>query len=1858
MMVLVVSSTSAVNWDNGGEDELWSTAANWQGDSKPTSTDIAVVNAGNAATVTTEELVGRMNIGSGSSAGESSLTIASGGSLTFQDAGSMLLRQQWGAGSAGGNSIITVDGGTLSVVKGVQAGNNAGQDATFKVINGGTANIGDKFNYTNSAADAGRTVLVDGTGSTLTVNEMLLNGTNAGTLTISNGGTFTAAKGTISGVVSGDGNFVMDGAGNTLIVSGVNTFSGSTTVSNGTIQAQSTSAFGTSATTVASGGVIQLNGNNNTVGSLGGAGVIENANATAAILTTGADNSSTTFSGVLQDGTGGGALSLTKNGAGTQSLTGANTYTGDTVVNGGELTITDIESNTYSGAVIVNGGTLREVFTSTGHEQTSNTTDYARSASSTTINDSGTLVLDTSSFTEIRSRPNIGSITVNSGGTLNIHHDSTNTGEDKLIVTGGAITGDGILRKTGGAYFDIAWGGSRDSLHNFSGVINVDEGSLAVNTNRGVAKGNGDIDLTVAADATFDVRSGVLVMDALSGAGTIGNSGRNHLVTYDRDGLIVGNDDGDGTFSGSFTERSGNLGFFFTKNGTGKQILSGSNGPSGTITLNGGILQSAATGALGTENGDIIFNGGTLQYGGGNTEDYSARVATSTGAVSVDTNGETVTWASAIGDNNTGLTKGGTGSLILTGANTYTGTTTLNGGELQANIADVASTSGALGNGGTITFGGGTLQYGAGITDDYSSRVANSTGAVSVDTNGETITWASTIDDTNTGGLAKSGTGSLILTGANTYTGITALNGGELQVNVADVASTSGALGNGGTITFGGGTLQYGAGITDDYSSRVANSTGAISVDTNGETIVWASALDATNTGGLIKGGAGSLALSGANAYTGATDVQAGTLTVGSSTALGVSLATTVASGALLGLDGNSISIGSLAGAGTIENANIASSTLTTGGDDSSTTFSGVLQDGTGGGALSVTKVGSGTQEFTGSNSYSGNTVVSAGTLKVTSQYSLGDSVGTTTISNGATLALDYGPSVKEAQIVEDLSIIGTGIGGTEGALKITRTGKADEYRGTITLAGDATINTAQRWDTRADISDDGNGYTLTKTGSNIWRNNATQFSANLVVAEGRYVVLTNGALPLAVTVKSGAQLDTFFGGLSTVLDANGLGTVTFEDNSSFLVDRGSGASTGVTLGSSLVLEGSTTFMHNGLGGHAIFTGDISGAGGLTLTSGQSTLGPMTFSGTNTYSGATVVGDGSDGTGKQILNAGSTGALSSTSDFTVTANSSLNLNGNSNTIGSLNGAGIVTSDGDATLTLGNTNSDGTFTGTLQNGESGKLTLVKLGTGNQTLSGSQTYTGRTTLGVSSESGSAGTLTLTDSSQATEKFWFEQGGTLNLGADALTIDRDFFVGSRPSTVARTIQLDLDGTTTGIVSGAIDQREGDAGMFAFNVGTDDTLSATGAITNVAGGGAGLTKVGAGTLVLSGDNSYMGDTTLSVGTLELASATAAGTGAINQADASSLMRFNTTGEITNDMSLYNFESLQTVLLSGDVVAENAAYLIADGTTTTFSGAISGSGFSASGTGTLVLAGTNNSTGTTSVSSNLEVGSEGALSDSAVLEIATGATVKLNGYNSSIGSLKGAGVIKGAAALTTGGDNLNSVFAGQIKDSDGGGALAFTKTGNGIQTLSGTNTYSGATDVTSGTLLVNGDNSGASGDVTIDSGAKLGGSGTIGGATTVSGTLAAGNSPGILTFNDALTLNAASVTEMEFALVGPIVRGEDYDGINVGGQLTYGGALKFLSDSSINVGTYDLFAINGTETGDFASVVLSGAAYADVALSLSSDVWTTSFNDFDYSFSQLTGDLTVAAAVPEPETFALLGGMLSLGYVMVRRRR
>ncbi|MBF0570167.1 MAG: autotransporter-associated beta strand repeat-containing protein [Candidatus Omnitrophica bacterium] len=207
------------------------------------------------------------------------------------------------------------------------------------------------------------------------------------------------------------------------------------------------------------------------------------------------------------------------------------------------------------------------------------------------------------------------------------------------------------------------------------------------------------------------------------------------------------------------------------------------------------------------------------------------------------------------------MTKSGTGTLTLSGANAYTGVTTLSAGTLSVAIIGNGGVAGNLGQAtnaaANLIFDGGTLAYtGATASTDRSFTInTGKTATIDVVTNDLTMSGAAT--NTN-GALTKAGAGALILTGTNLNTGITTITAGRLQIGNG---GTSGALGAGN--------------IVDNAALRFDRS----------DAIAIANAISGTGT--LEQAGTGTLSMNTANTYSGGTTVNAGILQIGHANALG-----------------------------------------------------------------------------------------------------------------------------------------------------------------------------------------------------------------------------------------------------------------------------------------------------------------------------------------------------------------------------------------------------------------------------------------------------------------------------------------------------------------------------------------------------------------------------------------------------------------------------------------------------------------------------------------------------------------------------------------------------------------------------------------------------------------------------------------------------------------------------------------------------------------------------------------------------------------------------------------------------------
>lgn len=289
-----------------------------------------------------------------------------------------------------------------------------------------------------------------------------------------------------------------------------------------------------------------------------------------------------------------------------------------------------------------------------------------------------------------------------------------------------------------------------------------------------------------------------------------------------------------------------------------------------------------------------------------NLNSYTLNVMPGSAAGGIELNG-VISGAGNIAtvDNKLGGSDNGLGVVTLGAANTFTGTatTTLNLGTIaltNVNALQNATLNTAASGSQSVTFvvpGNNTYNIGA-LTGSDSLAIGGNT--ISVGSKAIDTTFSGVITGTS-GKLIKTGSNKLTLSGTNTFTGGVEINNGVLTVNAIETAGTSGPLGALGTISFGGGTLQYSAANAADYSARISTAgSQAYNVDVNGQTVSFASALQGSgNTLTLSDtAGAGMLTLSSANTYTGNTTIDAGTLALGASASLDAASSVTIAAGA------------------------------------------------------------------------------------------------------------------------------------------------------------------------------------------------------------------------------------------------------------------------------------------------------------------------------------------------------------------------------------------------------------------------------------------------------------------------------------------------------------------------------------------------------------------------------------------------------------------------------------------------------------------------------------------------------------------------------------------------------------------------------------------------------------------------------------------------------------------------------------------------------------------------------------------------------------------------------------------------
>ncbi len=325
------------------------------------------------------------------------------------------------------------------------------------------------------------------------------------------------------------------------------------------------------------------------------------------------------------------------------------------------------------------------------------------------------------------------------------------------------------------------------------------------------------------------------------------------------------------------------------------------NAGSGTVELDGGAFQLTVDDAVASVSNLSVRAGATFDLNGQvdtvNTEQLAGGTISDTLGGGVLTSTATIDaqdgTASAILAGNNGLTKSTDGTVTLSGANIYTGTTTISGGTLSISSDANLGTPPTTATTGSIVLNGGTLQATGTFTLNSNRGIAlgfatggGAAGTIDVPA-GNTLTYGGILAD-NGGGvgtLAKTGSGILVLAGSNTYTGATLINGGTLQIGA------------------GGATGSLGAGTVADNASLVFN----LSSDATIPNII-------SGLGSLTQSGSGTTTLTNANSYSGATTVTAGTLADGVNNALPTGTPLTLASPGAFDLAGFNQTIAALTG--------------------------------------------------------------------------------------------------------------------------------------------------------------------------------------------------------------------------------------------------------------------------------------------------------------------------------------------------------------------------------------------------------------------------------------------------------------------------------------------------------------------------------------------------------------------------------------------------------------------------------------------------------------------------------------------------------------------------------------------------------------------------------------------------------------------------------------------------------------------------------------------------------------------------------------------------------------------------------
>ena len=1063
---------------------------------------------------------GTLQLGAGSTTGSLSAgsAITDNGTLVFNRSGTITQGTDFSTAAISGTGGVTQAGsGTVTLnAANTYSGGTTISAGTVIVGAGSTGAIGA---VTSGPLGTGAITLgngsIHGNGNTSETlnNALVINGTTGALDTTGTGGL------TINGPWSGSGTVTVGsaasgGASSVFTSDSLSGFTGTVAYAGNTIDnliftglLNTTAKFSLSG--LSANQQILLNAaGNNTIGELSGTGGKIAAQSSTPTLFVN-QSTTTTYSGILINGSA--TLGLTKANSGTLILAGPNTYTGGTNVQNGTLQVnTGGTLGAATGAVTMgtgSGGTLGTVGNLTLNTTTSvgaftvqsNTSDTTSSANIGQLSIASGKTLTASSLavgvpavtSGLTNTALAAGATPGAGGTLTVNGNTsigaaaTNDVLGTTVVDFSGLSNFNVTSTAGSLL--VGFGQEDKATLTLANANTINVGTLSVGDS------NGGSNYIVAGQSVLNLGAGTNVLQASTiniGAGKGGGT-----IQFPSSGGTVNISGTNGAGAASITIGNSSV-LSYQASGPNSLLLAGH-----TATVNAGtvILGEKTGGTGGTVSSQLTFDTGTFAATG--IQMALITVAPTGGATGSFTVGGPAANSSALGVVNV------SGNILLAGntvstSQTATGTLTIDGGTVNVNTVASATggifdtTTGSNLSATTLTLAGGTLDLHGGVIGGTTVGVGKK--------NIGTLTFQSgtlqNVAQINGGAaLVKSGAGTdtLILSGANTYTGATTINAGTVKLGSAN------ALGNGTTNTSGVSVTAAGAALDLGGFSPVAG----VGLTLNGT--------------GVSSGGALTNSSSTAATY-------AGLVALGSSSSIVASSGTIILSNA-----------GTITGAGT--------SNLTLDGTATGSSIASII--GTGAGGLTIQ--GTGTWTLTGANTYAGTTTISAGTLQLGNGGVSGSLSGTTGITNNGMLVVNRNNPFLGSVDLHNAGITGTGgfaqIGSGTTTLDVANsfTGGTVISNGQVSASVSGSLGSGTSGTASVAIA---NAATLLLTGSgNLDR---VRNDATINLGGGTVAIASGSSEGTAATVSGGTNSNTgsAFGlGALTLTAANS--TLNFDSN-------------------------------------------------------------------------------------------------------------------------------------------------------------------------------------------------------------------------------------------------------------------------------------------------------------------------------------------------------------------------------------------------------------------------------------------------------------------------------------------------------------------------------------------------------------------------------------------------------------------------------------------------------------------------------------------------------------------------------------